>query len=233
MRNSSRPKQSSALLEWPSLEEIEAEERRRSLSLFVQDGWSQIEADQLQWNWHLDVLCSHVEALLLDRPGPTGEAAPQNLLINVPPGTMKSLVFSVFAPAWVWLTRPSWRAIYASGSPGVVTRDSLKCRNLIRSSWYQTQLQLLRLDWRIADDQDEKQHFANTAGGFRKGVGAGGAVTGERADFLGVDDPNDAKEIWSEAHRLNINERWWRAAFHNRIADPKKSKRGVDRKSVV
>jgi predicted phage terminase large subunit-like protein len=221
-----------------------------SLARFVSAGWHILEpSTPLEWSWHLDAVCAHVEALLLDRPGPCrscgaappprasgaiqsrcagcgGEftPCPQNLLINVPPGSMKSLIFSVFAPAWMWLHRPSWRAIYASGTPSVVTRDSLKCRNLIKSEWYQKTFQP---KWKIRSDQDEKQHFANDAGGFRMGLGAGGSVTGERADFLGVDDPNGADEIHSKAHRTTVNENWWDAAFHNRVANPTSSKRGL------
>jgi predicted phage terminase large subunit-like protein len=246
------------------------------LAQFVSGAWHLLEpSTPLEWNWHLDAVCDHLEALILNMPGPCKrckakpenwgwayvppsaqleasgmdengelptepaqpivptlcqlcggetEKCPQNLLINVPPGTMKSLIFSVFLPAWVWLFRPSWRAIYASGTPSVVTRDSLKCRNLIKSDWYQKTFQP---SWKIRSDQDEKQHFANTANGFRMGVGAGGSITGERAHFLGVDDPNDAKEIHSKAHRDSINERWWDSAFHNRIADPTLSKRGI------
>lgn len=185
-------------------------------------GTMPFESVELAWNWHMDSMCQHLEALLLNKPGPNGEPCPQNLLMNVPPGSMKSLIFSVFAPAWMWLHRPSWRAIFASGTPSVVTRDSLKCRTLIQSDWYQ---KTFKPTWKISVDQNEKQHFANTAGGFRKGVGAGGTVTGERADFLGVDDPNDAKEITSKAHRTTINDNWWDSAFHNRIADPTSSKR--------
>ena len=196
-----------------------------TLAQFVSAAWEILEPSTvLQWNWHLDALCTHVESLLLDRPGPDGTPCPQNLLINVPPGCMKSLIFSVFAPAWVWLFRPSWRAMYASSNPNVVTRDSLKCRNLIKSDWYQN---TFKPSWQISADQDEKQHFANTRGGFRRGLGAGGVVTGDRADFLGVDDANDAKEIHQKSHRVQINENWWDNAWHNRIADPTASKRGV------
>lgn len=221
-----------------------------SLAQFVVAAWDILEpSTPLLWNWHLDTLCSHVEALLLNKPGaclrcrgdnsepvptgvvvcpkcggPNGEPCPQNLLINVPPGCMKSLIFSVFAPAWMWLFRPGWRAIYASANPNVVTRDSLKCRTLLRSDWYQN---TFKPSWTISADQDEKQHFANTKGGFRRGVSAGGTVTGDRADFLGVDDPNDAKEIHQKSHRDQINEKWWDMAFHNRIANPTLSKRGI------
>ncbi len=196
-----------------------------TLAEFASAAWETLEpATPLQWNWHVQAVADHLEALLLNRKGSQGQPCPQNLLLNVPPGSMKSLLFSVLAPAWMWLHRPSWRAIYASGTPSVVTRDSLKCRGLIQSDWYQ---KTFVPQWKIASDQNEKQHFANTAGGFRKGVGAGAAVVGERADFLGVDDPNDSKEIHSKVHRETINDRWWDQAFHNRIADPTASKRGL------
>lgn len=172
----------------------------------------------LAWNWHISTICDHIQSQLVD------EKSPQNLLVNIPPGTMKSLIVSVMAPAWLWLFRPSWRMVFASGTPSVVTRDSLKCRTLIKSEWYQS---TFKPSWKISADQDEKQHFANTAGGFRQGMGAGGSVVGVRADWLGVDDPNDSKEIHSKAHREAINERWWANAFHNRVADPVKSRRTV------
>lgn len=193
---------------------------KKSLVEFVKAGWHVLEpSTPLLWNWHLDAICRHVQALIEDAPG-----TPQNLLMNVPPGTMKSLVTSVFLPAWVWLRRPDWRACFASGTPAVVTRDSMKCRALIKSQWYQ---ETFKPEWQVSKDQDEKQLFSNTAGGFRQGVGAGGAITGVRADCLLVDDPNDAREVHSKAHRTAINERWWDAAFHNRIADPARSKRIV------
>lgn len=199
---------------------------RDSLSRFVKGAWHILESDTpLQWNWHLDAICDHVQALVEDAPGTPGSpGTPQDLLINVPPGTMKSMVVSVMLPAWRWLTVPSWRAIYASGSPSIVTRDSMKCRSIVQSDWYN---QTFKPKWKISSDQNEKQHFANTAGGFRKGLAAGASVTGERADFLGIDDPNDAKEVHSKAHRTTINENWWSNAFHNRIADPAKSKRCI------
>lgn len=197
-----------------------------TLAEFAVAAWHVLEpTTPLVWNWHLEVMCAHVADLVLDLPSAPGrQATPQKLILNVPPGTCKSLIFSVFLPAWVWLWRPSWRALYASGAPSVVTRDSMRCRDLVKSEWYR---RTFAPSWDISKDQDEKQHYANTARGWRKGVAAGMGVTGERADFLGVDDPNDAKEIHSKAHRRQINEAWWSTAFHNRIADPAKSKVGL------
>lgn len=189
-----------------------------SLAEFATAAWHVLEpATPLVWNWHLDAVCSHLQALLTGGPG-----SPSNLLINVPPGSMKSLLTAVFAPAWLWLFRPSWRMVFASGTPSVVSRDSLKTRELIKAAWYQD---TFKPEWTISKTQDEKQLFSNTKGGFRQGVGAGGSVTGVRAEWLCVDDPNDAKEVHGKAHRDNINERWWSNAFHNRVADPSTSKR--------
>lgn len=208
-----------------ALEKLRAEIMRDDLARFVQGAWHVVEpVTVLQWNWHLDALCAHIQGLVTDQPGPDGQPCPMNLAINVPPGSMKSLIFSVFLLPWVWLRRPTWRALYASGAASVVTRDSLKCREVVKSEWYRKTFQP---KWDISQRQDEKHNWQNTATGWRKGVTAGAGVTGERADFLGVDDPNDAADVSSKAHRAQINENWWSSAFQSRIADPSKSKRGL------
>ena len=200
-----------------ALRALRASIARDSLYQFVRQGWHVLEGSPLQDNWHIKAVCDHLQSHLL------GDG-PQNLLINIPPGTAKSALTAVYAPAWVWLVHPEWRIVAASGTPSVVTRDSLRCRTLVKSDWYQS---AFKPEWKISADQDEKQLFGNTAGGFRQGLGAGAAVTGVRAHWLLTDDPNDSREIHSPAHRDAINERWWANSFHNRVADPVLSKRTV------
>lgn len=188
-----------------------------SLAWFVRKFWPVLEpSTPLQWNWHMDVLCMYLQRQLL------GLASKPDLMINVPPGTSKSLITAVFAPAWLWSYRPATRILAASGNPAVVTRDSIRCRNLITSTEYRA---AFAPSWKLSSDQNEKQYYYNTASGWRRGVGAGGAVTGDRADWILVDDPNDAQGVHSKATRLNINEQWWRDAMSNRIADPKTAHR--------
>jgi predicted phage terminase large subunit-like protein len=206
---------------------------RRSLGDFVQHAWPVLEESTLlTWNWHLDALCDHVQSIL-EGKRPARKKMPrtglpkkwvQNAIINVPPGTMKSLVLTVFAVAWKWLHSPAWRVICASGNPRVLSRDSLKCRELVTSKWYQ---KLFRPEWSISSDQNEKLLFKTTRGGSRAALSAGGAVTGDRADALLVDDPNDAGSVTSKAERLQINENWWDSAFHNRVNDPVRSVRVI------
>jgi predicted phage terminase large subunit-like protein len=192
----------------PSDDQITAELCRRSLAEFVRESWKVIEpSTELVWNWHIDVICDHVQALLEDRLGA------KNLIINVPPGSMKSTVLSVCAPAWMWTTRPGWRGLFASGNEGVALRDSMKCRDILESDWYR---RLFRPEWEFAKDQNAKSNYRNTLHGFRRAISAGSRITGDRADDIFVDDPNDA--TGGKAERDAVIQ-WWDDAAYNRLSD--------------
>jgi predicted phage terminase large subunit-like protein len=209
------------------------------LAEFFRASWSVLEAaTPLDDNWHIDAMADHVEATLLDwwlvqqwrqaaLRGLAVEAQPvqriQNLIINVPPGTAKSRLVSVCAPAWMWTICPAWRAIFISGNPRVSTRDSMLCRDLIRSDWYQ---ETFKPAWRLAIDQDAKTLFKNTAGGSRLAIGAKAKITGDRADALFVDDANDAADVESDAERDAVNT-WWDNGAGNRVNDLRTSVRIV------
>ncbi len=156
-----------------------------------------------------------MQALVLSKPLPVVDKVFRKLLINVPPGTMKSLIASVFLPAWVWLNKPGWKCIFAANAK-IAVRDSIKCRDLIRSDWYQ---KTFKPDWQLSSDQDAKKLFKNTAQGFRLAVAVGEDITGERADHLGIDDPLDAADAPSKLKRDSIAY-WLDQAFQNRVVSP-------------
>jgi hypothetical protein len=60
------------------------------------------------------------------------------LLINVPPGSSKSLIVSVLWPAWEWGPKGlrSLRYLTTSFNDGPVKRDTRKTRDLMLSDWY-------------------------------------------------------------------------------------------------
>jgi predicted phage terminase large subunit-like protein len=191
---------------------------------FVKAAWHVLEpGTALIWGPHLDAVCDHVEAVIVgeDVRNVAGLPWSQNLRINVPPGTMKSLILAVFAPAWMWIKRPDWRVICASGNPRVVERDASKCRDLLKSEWYQ---RVFAPSWKFADDSDAKLLFRNTAKGFRQGVTVAAPITGDRADCLIIDDPNDAADVVSKAERDRVNY-WYTYAFANRVNNLDKSTR--------
>lgn len=192
----------------PTLEEIDREIARRSLYEFLVQAWPHIEpGTPLVLNWHIRTLCNEVQALL------DGSAERQNLCINVPPGSMKSTIVSVCATAWQWLRHPEWTVLFVSGAEDVAIRDSMKCRNLITSEWYQG----FGLRWRLANDQDAKAWFRNTAGGERQASTIASKVTGKRAHAVFIDDPNDTKD--TSAAKLEAVSTAYSQALQNRLKD--------------
>lgn len=169
-----------------------AEKARRSFAEFTRQAWPLVEpVAKLVWNWHMEEICRHLEAVT------RGEI--QNLLINVPPGTAKSTVVCVMWLPWVWIDRPEWRANHWSYSDDLSLRDSVKTRNIVRSDWYQRNF--VKKAWRLSPDQDTKHLFQNTRFGFRSALSIGGTATGVRGDAIVIDDPLNAKQAESKAAR--------------------------------
>lgn len=205
-----------------------------SFAEFFREGWHVTDpTTPLVWNWHLEVICAHLQAMIEDWIKvqqtrlrnqdqqdlslilPDFEQRIQNIIINVPPGSSKSRITSVYLPAWTWLWWPSFRWTFISANPAVAIRDSVFCRQLMRSEWYQN---TFRPTWTFSKEQDAKTSFNNTAGGSRQAKGAGAAITGDRGDALVGDDLNDIAAINSDVERLNVND-WWDTAAANRLSD--------------
>lgn len=168
---------------------IEAELCRKDLKTFVQTAWHIVEGgNTLSWNWHLDLLCRELMALS------RGEGA--KLLVNVPPGTMKSLLISVFWPAWEWTRDPSLKYFCASYGQDLATRDTMKMRDIVSSDWYRH-----TFDVKFRADQEQKTWFINTAGGWRVASSVGGRGTGEHPDRRIIDDPHSAEQARSDVER--------------------------------
>lgn len=197
----------------PPLARIQSELARRSLAEFVKKSWPVLEkSEPLQWGWHLQAICDHVQALL------EGRIPKNRLLINVPPGSMKSRIVSVCAPAWWWIEHADWRAIFASANPRVTIRDSVYCRQLIESAWYQ---ESFTPDWTFAADQNAKSLYYTTKGGLRMAVSVNAAITGDRAHALFWDDLLDAKDAMSGSRQRRESVNWWYdVAYANRLANP-------------
>lgn len=209
----------------PSLEEVRAERARRDFAVFVEDAWPIVEpsAPFIQGR-HLDALTAHLQAV--------AEGRIQNLLINIPPGHAKSLLVSVLWPAWMWALEaqlgrpggPGWRGLFSSYASELAIRDSVKCRALVESEWYQRAF--VRDRWELSSDQNVKSYFQNTKLGFRASLSVGGKTTGFRGDAIVVDDPLNAVDAHSKAAR-DAAIRWWDQAMGNRLNDLRKGVRVV------
>lgn len=164
---------------------------------FIQRGaWAVLERKRFIPNWHLEDLCAHLEAVS------AGDIT--HLIVNVPPGTMKSLTTCVFWPAWEWTWAPHRRWLFGSYIQTLATRDSRKMRNLLLSEWYQ---QHWGSKVQLASDQNLKTRFETTATGYRIAAGIHSA-TGERADRVVMDDPHNIKKRESDLDRASVLDSW-------------------------
>ncbi|QIG75309.1 terminase large subunit protein [Rhizobium phage RHph_Y52] len=185
--------------------ERDRRECRTSLAEFTKRAWHIIEpSTKLVWGHVLDVMCAELEQIYFT-PG-----FQPRLLMNVPPGTMKSILVSVMFPAWVWTLNPSKSFTGAAHEQGLAIRDARKMRIIVESDWYQARWPL-----KLAADQNAKTSFENEHRGFRQAVPFG-SMTGRRSDFVIIDDPLSAEHANSPAHLVE-SERIFRETLPTRI----------------
>ncbi len=183
---------------------------RKSFYEFVRQGWAEVEAATFVDNWHVGAICEHLQAVT------TGQI--QKLLINVPPGMGKSLLTSVFWPAWEWALDPTVRWLFASYDQRLSTRDSVRCRALISRAWY---LSRCLHQFSLSGDQNQKTYYETDQGGYRLATSVGGHAGGEHPDRIVCDDPHNVEQVESVVERQAVLD-WW---------DLTMSTRGVSRRA--
>jgi predicted phage terminase large subunit-like protein len=167
---------------------------------------------------HIEQICNHLEAV--------SHGLIKRLIINVPPGSSKSVCTAVAWPAWDW--GPNKKAtrkwLYTSFDPGLSSRDSLKALELINSEWYQDR-------WPVDILDRAKTDYRTSKRGFRRSVGTKGKITGRHPDIQVVDDPMKASDSQGNAaikktELVNV-QNWWTGTMASRGADPKKVARVI------
>lgn len=176
-----------------SLDKIDGEE---SLKGFMRLMWPIVEPVRpFIDGWPLGAVCEHLQAVT------DGEI--KRLLINIFPGSTKSLTTDVFWPAYEWgpKNRPSLRYICVSYSKDLTKRDNTRFRRVITSP-------LFRAIWGDrfhVDDQADVIKIQNDQTGWKLASSIGGIGTGERGDRFVLDDPNNVKEAESDVVRDGAN----------------------------
>ena len=199
------------------LNQEEKEMAENSLYDFVRLAWRQIDSAEFKDNWHIRVVCEHLEALM--------RREIRCLVVNVPPRHMKSITCNVMLFAWAWAKEKeegTWFGaqtdyIFSSYAQTLVLRDSVKARMLINSPWYQKKWPV-----RLARDQGRMGRYSSMAGGTRLSVSVGGAITGDGGDVIVVDDAHNATEATSDVERASTL-MWHDSALSTRDNDPKTS----------
>jgi len=180
------------------------------LLAFIRYYWHILEPGTVfRDGWALEAICEHLEAVTF------GEI--DRLLVNVPPGFMKSLVTDVFWPAWEWgpMDLAHLRYVAFSYSASITERDNDKFGVLIGSPEYQRM-------WgdRVKLRKRGQGEVSNSKHGRKFASSVGGVGTGERGDRVIFDDPHNVKDSESLTV-LPETVRWFREAMSNRLNDMK------------
>ena len=151
-----------------------------SLYTFLQYAWRHIDPSPFVPGWPLEAICEHLQAVC--------DGDIRRLIINLPPRMGKSSILSVAYPAWTWAqsdrgptSGPGVQFLHASYANQLSLRDSVKCRRLIESAWYQ---KLWGERFNLNSDQNTKSRFSNDKGGERLITSIGAAVTGEGGNII-------------------------------------------------
>lgn len=190
--------------------------RRGGLYAFAKLAYAQVEAGEFVDGRHIEEICKHLEAVAFGKI--------KNLVINIPPGCMKSLLVSVFFPVWLWgVVNPATKFMYASFDGQLALRDAVKAKELITSDWF-----VARWGSNVAlykgNRSDSASEYYTDAMGLRFSTSVGGKATGWHAHIQVVDDPIKPKDTkgGSEATGVKLEEckEWWTSTMASRKADP-------------
>lgn len=198
----------------------------RSFFHFLQYFWDVISSHTFQPNWHIEYLCQELERMAFQ----VGDKKPReyDLIVNVPPGSTKTITCSIMFPVWCWTHWYWMRFICASYSNTLSLESAEYCRDLIRSPLFRE----LYPDIDIREDKDTKSNFKVVkkivdhpgrvprviSGGSRYSTSVGGTLTGFHGDILIVDDPLNPTQAVSELELASAN-RWCEQTLSTRKTD--------------
>jgi predicted phage terminase large subunit-like protein len=163
--------------------------------------------------WHLDVICDYLERVT--------RREIRQLVINEPPGCMKTLLASVFWPAWQWGEDPGHRWLAASHDPEVVLRDAGRIIQILRDERYQALFPRCRLK---DPGSPAEGNFDTTAGGCRISESVGGSLIGKHFDTKLIDDPSKPLDVTSRSKvSLDRVREWFSGSVSPRNTHPERT----------
>lgn len=147
-------------------------------------------------NWHIKFLCdiAQVEAERIGRD----EKKTFDIIVNIPPRSLKSFIFTVALAPWAWIKFPHLKHFSSSYSADLSIEHNVMARDIIETDWY-------RNNWGdkvvVSPGEDTKSKFKNTGGGNKRATSTGGGIHGKGGDIIVPDDSLNPKKAASEVER--------------------------------
>jgi phage terminase large subunit-like protein len=186
------------------------------LRAFVEVFWPIVEpAAPFLPGWHLDAVCEFLEAWY--------RRDFNNAVLNLPPGTGKSLLVDVFFDAWVWALEPGHKFLTCAYDLDLGLRDADKIQSILSSD-------LFRRTWPGAElrpDMRAKRNLWTTQGGYRFATTPEGKGLGRHFTSVSVNDPVKAQDVLDgKVAEVNVAleraQRWFDGTLQTRRADPRR-----------
>ena len=133
-------------------------------------------------------------------------------MVNVPPRSLKSEIFSVILAAFLLGRDPGYKIMCVSYSQPLADKFGAGTLKVMESDWYREAFPKTVLTKKAASE------LRTTRGGSRFATSIGGAATGRGGDIIIVDDPIKAGDAESEAIRNSTNE-WIASTLFSRLDD--------------
>jgi predicted phage terminase large subunit-like protein len=181
---------------------------RLSFSSFVRRSFHTLSpGSAFKMNWHVQAIAYHLEQVRLGKM--------KRLIINLAPGTLKSLITSIAWPAFILGHDPTKRlAVISYGSELAVTLGN-DFRQIINSSWYKELFPLMQ----ISSRKNTELEVITTQNGYRLGTTIEGSLTGLHPDIIVIDDPLKPMDAFSDRKREKVNA-WFYQTLRSRLNDP-------------
>lgn len=179
---------------------------RKSFRAFAYRAFEEVApGERVEWNWHVDAVCEHLEAVA------SGDL--QRLIINVPPRSLKSYLCSIAFPAWVIGNDPSEKFMVASHTlRPLAAKLSNDTRRLVDCKWYKATFPLMKLA------KSTETEFYTTQNGHRMAFAEGQTPTGTGCNFGVLDDLNKPDNVLTDTVRTGVNN-WVDGTFMSRFND--------------
>jgi predicted phage terminase large subunit-like protein len=120
----------------------------------------------------------------------------RRLIINLPPGHLKTMLGSVCTTAWLLGHKPSLKVIIVTHAETLSKTIARNIRTVIQSRWFKDVFAT-----RIKPGHAEVTDYGTNAGGGVFVTSFSGRFTGHRADVIVVDDPHDIGDSLDEIEK--------------------------------
>lgn len=196
------------VIEWEALSSAErlglAAAGETSPLAFTALWFNVLQVDAFRTNWHHHYFNWIAQRLL--------DSDLQNVIINIPPGGTKTEFWSVHLPVYCMVKFPRIRILNTSYSKDLVTENSSRSRDLIKSSefqsFYKFEVGKDKVDDWTVERNGKRLHqlFSRASGGQITGV-RGGYMSDQFSGYIMADDWDKIDDLFSDAKRAKSHTR--------------------------